>query len=136
MNPAPSAASWRAVLLEETAGTPSYGLYASTDTGRPAVQMTIGGNSVMVVGPKALPQNQWSHLAATYDGTALHLYVNHAEVASQVATGTIAASSGTLQIGGSAVSGQYFAGVIDEVRVYNRALTQKAIQADQNTAIK
>ena len=31
--------------------------------------------------------------------------------------------------------GEYFTGLIDEVRVYNRALTQAEIQTDMNTAI-
>ena len=40
-----------------------------------------------------------------------------------------------LQIGGDALFGQYFAGLIDEVRVYNVALTQAQIQADMTTPI-
>ena len=35
-----------------------------------------------------------------------------------------------LQIGGDSIYGQYFQGMIDEVRVYNVALTQAQIQAD------
>src|SRR6185503_19840925 len=40
-----------------------------------------------------------------------------------------------LQIGGDSIFGQHFAGMIDEVRVYNVALTQVQIQSDMNTAI-
>ena len=39
------------------------------------------------------------------------------------------------QIGGDTIYGQYFAGLIDEVRVYNVALTAAQIQADQTTPI-
>ena len=63
--------------------------------------------------------NAWSHLAATYDGATLRLYVNGTQVARPPVTGTIAASTGALTIGGDALYGQYFAGRIDEVRVYN-----------------
>jgi hypothetical protein len=40
-----------------------------------------------------------------------------------------------LQIGGDTFYGQYFAGRIDEVRVYNTALTQAQIQNDMSTAV-
>ena len=47
-------------------------------------------------------------------------------------TGTIATSTNPLQIGGDSIYGQYFAGPIDEVRIYNRALTATQIQTDMN----
>jgi hypothetical protein len=40
-----------------------------------------------------------------------------------------------LRIGGNAVWGEYFAGSIDEVRIYNRALTAAQITTDMNTPI-
>ena len=40
-----------------------------------------------------------------------------------------------LGIGGDPLNGQYFAGTIDNVRVYSQALSQSAIQADMNTAV-
>jgi hypothetical protein len=41
-----------------------------------------------------------------------------------------------LRIGGNGVWPEWFAGLIDEVRVYNRALSGTEIQSDMNTAIK
>ena len=40
-----------------------------------------------------------------------------------------------LRIGGNKVWGEYFQGLIDEVRIYNRALTTAQIQADMNTPV-
>ncbi len=40
-----------------------------------------------------------------------------------------------LRIGGNSVWGEYFAGLIDEVRVYNRALTAAEIQQDMQTPV-
>src|SRR5262249_18357209 len=40
-----------------------------------------------------------------------------------------------LQIGGDGLYGQYFNGLIDEVRIYNRALTQGEIQTDMSTPL-
>ena len=41
-----------------------------------------------------------------------------------------------LRIGGNAVFGEYFRGIIDEVRLYNRPLTAADIQVDMNTPIQ
>ena len=47
----------------------------------------------------------------------------------------IATSTNPLQIGGDSIYGQFFAGLIDNVRVYNTALTAAQIQTDQTTAV-
>ena len=57
------------------------------------------------------------------------------QVASRALTGTIATSTSPLQIGGDSRYGQYFHGLIDEVRVYNVARSPTQIQADANTPI-
>ncbi len=59
--------------------------------------------------------------------------MNGTQVASTAHTGAIATSTNPLQIGGDSLYGQYFAGLIDNVRVYNVALTAAQIQADQTT---
>ena len=44
-------------------------------------------------------------------------------------------STDPLQIGGDSIYGQYFQGMIDNVRIYNTALTQAQIQTDMTTAV-
>jgi hypothetical protein len=44
-------------------------------------------------------------------------------------------SAGPLRIGGNAVWGEFFQGRIDEIRVYNRALSLSEIQADISAPI-
>lgn len=107
-----------------------YGLFASSSGGNvPAADVFIDWDQT-VYGPWQLALNAWTHLAATYDGATLNLYVNGVLVASSPQTGAIATAPGSLYIGSGEYWGQYFTGMIDEVRIYNRALSQDEIQAD------
>ena len=81
-----------------------------------------------------MPLNTWTHLAATYDGASLRLYVNGTQVANARRAGSIATSTGALKIGGNAIWGEWYSGLIDEVRVYNRALTPAEIQGGHDEA--
>jgi hypothetical protein len=75
------------------------------------------------------------HLAATYDGQQQRLYVNGVQVANRAQTGASLTSTSALRIGGNGVFGEYFAGRIDEVRIYSRALTAGEIVTDMNRAV-
>jgi hypothetical protein len=83
----------------------------------------------------AIPVGAWTHLATTYNGSTLTLFVNGVSVATQAATGSIASNTGPLRIGGNAIWGEYFNGLIDEVRVYSRALSASEIQGDMDRSV-
>jgi Concanavalin A-like lectin/glucanases superfamily/Bacterial Ig domain len=127
--------NWRTAVLKERTGNLVYALYAhNVRRGRPSGHVFVGSGRE-AAGTAILPVNAWTHLAATYDGAALRLYVGGAHVSTLAVTGSMAASTGALRIGGNAVWGEWFAGLIDEVRVYNRALTVDEIQADLATPV-
>lgn len=74
----------------------------------------------------------WHHVAATYNGTTMALYVDGTEVASMAASGNIATTNDPLIIGSkenSTASGDYFYGALDEVRIYDAALSATSIAA-------
>jgi PKD repeat protein len=128
--------SWVTVLLKERSGGLAYSLYANSDVGRPSNTINLGGgNKELNAGPQ-LPVNTWTHLAATYDGSTQRLYVNGELVGTRPQAGNIFVSTGKLRIGGNSIwGGEFFTGYIDEVRVYNCALTQDGIAADSKTAV-
>ena len=66
----------------------------------------------------------------------MRLYVNGVQVGSRAQTGSMVVSTRALRIGGNGVWGEYFNGLIDDVRIYNRALTAAEIQTDMNTAVQ
>ncbi|MDX6401411.1 MAG: hypothetical protein QOF27_2017, partial [Gaiellaceae bacterium] len=133
VNPSTSG-GFRTLIVKERPGDLSYGLYANSDTNRPQSQVAVGG-ARLLDGTTAVPTGVWTHLAATYDGTTERLYVNGTQVSSLAIAGTILTSTSPLKIGGNSIWGEWFSGLIDEVRVYNRALSAAEIQTDMNTAI-
>ena len=128
---------WNTVIMKERSGGLAYALYGGSPGGPPAgyITRTGTGSDIGAGGTGALALNTWSHLAATYDGATIRLYVNGGLISSQAAAGSIMTSSDPLRIGGNALWGEYFTGLIDEVRIYNRALNVAEIQADMNTPI-
>jgi hypothetical protein len=127
--PAVAQSGWRAVIQKES---DSYLLSASTHVGdlRPGAAVTVGGSVPTIFAPSALPVGVWSHVAMTYDGTQLRMFVNGTQVSSAPLTGAISPTTSPLWIGGNSPYGEYFNGRIDEVRVYRSALTQAEIQTD------
>jgi Domain of unknown function (DUF4082)/Concanavalin A-like lectin/glucanases superfamily/Fibronectin type III domain/Viral BACON domain/Bacterial Ig domain len=123
-------ALWRTVMLKEQAGDLIYALYAANGNSRAATHI-FTNNDRGINGTTATPLNAWTHLASTYDGTTLRLYVNGTQVATRAINGAIRTSTGALRIGGNSIwNDEWFAGLIDEVRLYNRALSATEIQAD------
>ena len=74
--------------------------------------------------------NDWQQLALTADGATCRAYLNGVEIASRNAPGPYVTFPGyPLQIGGHAVTNaRWFNGLIDEVAIYNRALSANEIQ--------
>ncbi|MEI6267302.1 MAG: LamG-like jellyroll fold domain-containing protein [Methylococcaceae bacterium] len=126
--------SRKTVILKETPAGEAYSLYASEDANGPTSYFNDGSyQGVASLDP--LPLNQWAHLVATYDGRYQRLYVNGQEVANSKQNSLIQQSQGVLRIGGNSLWGEYFKGYIDEVRIYNRALTAAEVTYNLATAI-
>ena len=125
---------WRMVALKEAPPNKfTYGLYASARNS--AVPSAWTGKRG-IYGPSPTPINTWSHLATTYGNRTLRLYVNGQLVASRSGLAASALSNGALRIGGNTIwTFETFDGLIDDVRIYNRALTGIEILADRDTPV-
>ena len=134
VNPSALGTAWRTVLFKEQAAHMTYALYANSSTTRPTGQAYVGGQRD-ARGPTALTTGAWTHLAVSYDGATLRLYVNGTQAATLATSGPMAVSTGPLKLGGNAIWGEWFAGRMDDVRVYNRALSASELQSDMNVAV-
>src|SRR4029077_18260154 len=93
------------------------------------------GSRNEAAGAANLVANRWTHLAVTYNGSDLSLYVNGTLVSTAVRKGEIATSGNPLTIGSDPVYGQYFKGLIDDIRIYDTALTRVQIRHDMATPV-
>jgi chitodextrinase len=131
--PTSTPTGWRAIVDKNVDG---YYLMASTDNGNlPGVGGNWTNGNRNVFGTSVIPVNAWTHLATTFDGSTIRLFVNGVQVASVAQTAPLSPTADTLQIGADFYPTEYFAGLIDEVRIYNRALSPAEIQVDMLTAV-
>jgi probable HAF family extracellular repeat protein len=135
VKPTITPSGWATVLLKESLSGLSYALYASDNAPWPAGYARVAGIDRVVKGTDALPLKEWTHLATTYDGARMRLFVNGALVGSRVQTGTVTTSGRDLQIGGNEYWGEYFAGLIDDVRIYDFAWSEDQIRLNMAVGV-
>jgi len=123
----------RPILARIGRGGNSYAVLAATPRGGMAGEAQVGRSSARVGVSGDLPLGKWTHVALTYDGARMRLFQNAGEVASTPVAGAIDDSKGPLRIGGRVYGGGWFKGIIDEVRVYSRALGAAEIRKDMKT---
>ncbi|MBS4044645.1 MAG: Ig-like domain-containing protein [Chitinophagaceae bacterium] len=113
----------------------------SGTTGRLDIAITqTNGTVVNVTSPNVISLNTWHHVAFTLDGTNINLYEDGVLVASTTYNGTLSNAIPVTYLGAKpndagtgpssgAFSG-YFNGLMDEVRIWNTALTQAEIRTN------
>ena len=114
------------------------GSLALAETKRGAAWSLYGdqaGVGAHLVSGKPPPLRRWTHLALTYDGTTVRRYVNGVLTGARRQSGAIARSTYPLRLGGNAVWPEWFRGRLDELRIYDRALTSGELGADMATPI-
>ena len=99
--------------------------------------LTLGNSSSTYLDSGRSPSvGQWQHVAATYDGSTARFYVDGVQTASSTFTGSVG-NSDNWRIGAyGATSTGFFDGLIDNVRIYDRALSAAEIQTDMVNRIQ
>jgi hypothetical protein len=135
--PTGGSGTWRLVASSWTHPSNYKGYWVGIDSNdRWTAHMGDGVNpEVNADGPTAV-LNTWTHLVETYDGTTLKLYANGTLVSSLATTRYSPNTSPTqFDIGAEYFNGaqtSFFVGSIDEVSVYNTALTAAKIRSHYN----
>ena len=72
--------------------------------------------------------SSWHLYTATYDGISRKVYVDDTLVSSDPQTGTIASNNNSLTIGNQPGTGEWANASMDDIRIYNRVLSEAEIQ--------
>ncbi len=109
--------------------TDGYSLYTDGTTGNQIVFSLYNASaSNTITGTTTLSTATWYHLAATWDGANMNLYVNGVQDSTMVPTLSAGNSPGILTVASG--NGSNFNGRIDEARVWTLARTQTQIKAN------
>lgn len=130
--------SWSKVIGKGPDASEVFGLYLYPNSGIFRVERTINGSQGAIDSGIAIGDNNWHHLAYTYNGLIETLYVDGIQRAERLITGSLTSNSQAISIGrevSSSTSQYQFNGTIDEVRIWNVARTQADIQADMGNRL-
>jgi hypothetical protein len=113
-----------------------YGIEYDANGAR-TLDFLFGDTAGQSVGPfSMLPQTGvWTHLAFTYDGTTVKGYLDGVLKIQGPASTGIQARGVDLRVGVDGTYHQGFNGKLDDLRIYNRALTQAEVQQDMGQPV-
>ncbi len=125
------------ILVKRAPGQLNYMLYLNGSNGV-GLDFYVGdanaGNHYAAESTQVCPGGQWCHVAGTYDGTNIRVYFNGTLAGTAAAPDAFSSSAGEIQLG-AYVSAQYpYLGVLDEVKIFSRALQDPEISAIYNGA--
>lgn len=92
------------------------------------LSINIGGVERELYSDGEVMIGEWNHVVATYDGSTAALYINGALAGSASYSGQIISSTGPTDIGSENNIGSRYSGLLDEVRIYNRAISATEVQ--------
>jgi len=79
-----------------------------------------------LVSAGSIKNNVWQMITCTFDGSNMHWYINGEHIHSESLSGTLKAKS-EAWIGWSGWRDEFFQGVIDDVRLFNSAITEQEV---------
>ena len=105
-------------------GSTSSGFRLGLQDGRPCFGVPVTSFSHHLTGKAPLPVGRWVHLAGTFDGQTMRLYMDGAEQGALQRPGPLQPNSKPLCLGNyDASHAAHFTGLLDEVKLYGRALS-------------
>ncbi|MHC4313347.1 MAG: lamin tail domain-containing protein, partial [Planctomycetota bacterium] len=111
-------------IMTQNAGN---GYYFYINSGRPAFYLVVGASYVQAISSDTINPNEWYHVAGTNDGSYMKLYIDGQLKDSDSSTGFLGVNSNAY-IGCELNSSLYYYGLIDDVRIYNRAVSESEFQ--------
>lgn len=133
-----SSVYWAGTILTKGQSSGNTGGYGFRTGGSGELSFFFGNGSAWpeVLSPAGvLTLGTWHHVAATYDGSMMRLYVDGVQVANQSETSAISTSTSDLRLGESAFAGRLIDATMDEVRIWNVTRTPTEINVNKDIEI-
>ncbi|MEM3616535.1 MAG: LamG domain-containing protein [Candidatus Bathyarchaeia archaeon] len=121
------------IILAKWYPSPSYVLEMQPDGQTPQLAIVnSAGTVIYAISNIAIPIGEWAHITGTYDGLNVKIYVNGILTGTSELCGPINIGDQPVLIGAHAVEWDrnWFNGIIDEVKIYNRALSAEEVWAE------
>ncbi len=128
---------WSGNIINKENKNPDNGYMLSCgDGGKLNFNLGNNGSNEITTASGSLSLNTWQHVAATYDGSKMRLYINGIPIDSSSLSFTVSSATQNLTIGNwSNSSERRFYGNIEEVRIWSSARTEAEINSNLNSEL-
>jgi hypothetical protein len=121
------------IIAKEYGAAEPFGIYQLLLSGQDEkyleFRIAVGGTRYILSGMTVIPLNNWTHVAATFDGQYMKIYVNRKIDGTLAVSGKIMQYINPVYIGDSQFYERNWKGKIDNVAIWNRALSQSEVQS-------
>jgi hypothetical protein len=126
-----NSADWESIT-NHIKKTTSYDGYWIGSSANGKIRAFVGPYTNYVETTSAVSNNVWHYVSLVSNGTNFSVYVDGVKASADLAVGSITTTNVSVRIGKSIATGEQFDGLIDEVKIYNSALTPEQIKMDMN----
>jgi len=124
-------------ILDKGLNEAPWSVYSIYLTGDGESNLKFRGSAKDVVGDSDVPLNKWIHLAATYDGSETNIYIdgeleNSGDFEGELTTTENPIHIAAYQFGNPIGVDRAYTGLLDELILFNVALSQEDIRALMN----
>jgi len=134
------AKDWQLIVQKSISGEKNnnnYSLYSKPGGGLDFNFLTAGGESHILNGVGIVADENWHHIATTYDGEVMYLYIDGELDAENATDAEPVFHKDPLVIGGDdRGAGVQVQGAVDEVGLFNRALNEEDVQSIMNDGLE
>lgn len=121
------------IVHKNNGSTVKYALSLDSLTNKVLFEINTANGLVSALSNVAISLGTWVHVAATYNGSLMTIYINGHEVGWATQTGNIVSNTANLLVGKGLTSTNFYQGQIDELKIWNTSRTAAQVRAGMHT---
>ncbi len=125
-----STPSIKSIMSNETYLTSGF-RFGTDNNGKLRFWSTESGGSISLISNTTIREGSWYHAVVVYTGNSAKMYINGVEDVEDT-LGVVVSNTNDIHIARAIGGKQYFKGKIDEVKIYNYALTPRQVAMEYN----